>query len=323
MMMIDSALASAAPQPISTIRLLLACGYLAQYRYHGTHGGLIFGGAFVAMGVLFVCVGVHVYRTFRLLKNTPQVAIGSLTPGFVHIHGKAVGKELLTSPITRLPCFYYGVGVDVWRRGGKGSHWQSILIDTHRVKLNLQDDTGQISIDLHQCELDLFKTFAAEIGPSASKKRTIDPSLGSGPGPSDDELLEYLFQAHSRIHAEQAVNDEGVIRATMHDRSFTTLPAVFPLEIRGQRLRFNEQCLLPDREYNLIGTCVENPNAPEEHDRKMIARGGNWRHYVISCRGEAALEKHEMWMAFVILALGFAMIAGGILLYHFLPANPH
>jgi hypothetical protein len=320
--MTASAFASAAAQPLFASRLLLASRYVTQttLRYHGTHGGLIFGGAFVAMGLLFVGAGVHVYRTFRFLK-TPQVAIGSLTPGFVHISGKAAGTELLTSPITRLPCFYYGVGIEVWQ-GGKGPHWQTILIDTHHVKFQLRDETGKVPIDLHLAELDVFETFAAETGPRASKKRTVDPSLGGGTGPSDDELLEYLFQAHSRIHAEQAARDEGAIRATMHDHSFTILPAEFPLEIRGQHLRFNERCLLPDREYIVIGTCVENPNSADEQDRNVI-RGKVGSQFMISCRGETALEKHEMWMALGILALGFAMIAGGILLYHFLPATPH
>ncbi len=276
-------------------------------------GAIYFFGLFiVGFGLLVVGIGVHSYRTLRLLKNTPMTPIGRLTTGLVHIYGKAVGEELLTSPITGLACLYYAVTIQVWT-GRRGQLWATSLIDTRHVSFHLQDATGRVAINLHQAELDLFTTFKAETGPRASQKRTVDPSLGGANGPSDGELLDYLSRANVRIHEEQAAHGEAWIRAAMNDNSRTLMPAVVPPEAGGRRLRFVEQCLLPDREYNILGTCVENPNPMGEQDRKLIARGGGTRHFVISCRPERSLETRTMWTTFALFAAGIVVIAGGII----------
>ena len=281
-------------------------------------GAHFFGGCVVGFGLLVFALGFHNYRTLRLLGNTPKVAIGDLSVGLVRICGMAVGTEHLISPIAKLPCFYYGVRIDSWR-GGKGASWLTALVDTRHMKFHLQDDTGKVLIDLHQAELDLFATFYAEVGPRASKKRVFDLSLGSESEPSDGDLLRYLSQANARIHAEQVVQHESVIHASMNERSFTVLGA--EPEVDEKLLRFNEQCLLPDREYTILGTCVDNPDSTDGQDRKLILRGGNWRHFVISCRTEAALQKRTQWTALGLLALGLVMISAGLFVFFALPGS--
>jgi len=52
------------------------------------------------------------------------------------------------------------------------------------------------------------------------------------------------------------------------------------------RYRFTEYCLVPDRTYEVTGTCVENPTPKDEHDRKMIARSESEPTFLISYRTE-------------------------------------
>jgi hypothetical protein len=56
------------------------------------------------------------------------------------------------------------------------------------------------------------------------------------------------------------------------------------------RYRFTEYCIVPDQEYDVTGTCVENPGAKDEHDRNLIKKGTNEPTFVISYRTEVAIE---------------------------------
>jgi len=49
------------------------------------------------------------YRKPRLIENTPRIAVRALLMGLVHVHGKATGRNLLSSPVTGTPCCYYKV----------------------------------------------------------------------------------------------------------------------------------------------------------------------------------------------------------------------
>ena len=156
----------------------------------------------LGMGMIVVYGAFLTYRKYRLLRSAPQMPIGSLaTAGTVHIYGRAVGTERLTSPITRLPCFCYEVVVKA-HSTGEGAEWAMLLHDIGHTKFQLQDATGKVTIDPHEAERELSQTFQAEIGPRASKKRTVDPALAWGNGPADGELLEYLHRTNAKIHAE-------------------------------------------------------------------------------------------------------------------------
>jgi hypothetical protein len=282
-------------------------------------GGIhLFGLVALGMGLMLLYGAFQSFIKYRRLRDTPQTSIGSLATGSVHICGKAVGTERLTSPITKVPCFYYRVEVDVWRGGGgRGSSWQRGIVDTRHLKFHLQDETGKVLIDLHQAELDLFQTFSAETGPRDSKKRISDPGPSGGNGPSDGELLQYFSQANARIDAEQAAQHESAIHATMNERSLTLMGPVLPPDVDRRRLRFTEQCLLPDREYNILGTCVENPNPTDEHDCKLILRGPREGNFLISSRAEPVLEEHTNWTTFGLLVLGVVLVSVGVIVFFY------
>jgi hypothetical protein len=50
----------------------------------------------------------------------------------------------------------------------------------------------------------------------------------------------------------------------------------------GGRYRLTERCILPDHEYDITGTCGENPEAKDVKDRNLIRKGPNEPTYLIS-----------------------------------------
>ena len=64
-----------------------------------------------------------------------------------------------------------------------------------------------------------------------------------------------------------------------------------PLTAAG-RYRFTERCILPDHEYDITGTCGENPEAKDVSDRNLIRKGANEPTFFIS--GLARLDVNAM-----------------------------
>jgi len=54
--------------------------------------------------------------------------------------------------------------------------------------------------------------------------------------------------------------------------------------------RLTESCIVPDGTYDITGTCTENPNPADEHDRNLIAKGQNEPPFLISSKSEKQLE---------------------------------
>ncbi len=70
-----------------------------------------------------------------------------------------------------------------------------------------------------------------------------------------------------------------------------------------QPFRMTEYCILPGQEYNVVGTCVENPAPQDEQDRNLIVKGKSEPTYVISDQGrvrpEDALRRRALRMVLV------------------------
>jgi hypothetical protein len=58
----------------------------------------------------------------------------------------------------------------------------------------------------------------------------------------------------------------------------------------SERYHLTEYCILPEHEYNIIGTCVENPEAKDEHERNLMMKGLNEPTFLISWRSEKGIE---------------------------------
>jgi hypothetical protein len=267
------------------------------------------GGLFVVgFGLLLLYGALQNYRKLRALETSPLIAIRDLAGGLVHIFGKAVGENRLSSPITRQSCFYYQVLIENWvpsSRAGPGQ-WSMCLRHTEHTKFCLQDGTGKVAVDLHQAQLDLSQTFQTEIGPVAGAR----PS-----GPSDSELRDYLCRSNAQIHTELNSRRESTFQAITHmEDSVSLLPADFSPRDGGPPLRFTESCLLADQEYNILGTCLDNPDSGDKDARKLITRGPKEATFLISCKVEAELETQTKRWTYIMLALGGGLAFAGLAL---------
>ena len=82
----------------------------------------------------------------------------------------------------------------------------------------------------------------------------------------------------------------------------------------GQSYRFTEQCLLADRECNIIGTCAENPSPKDEHDRNLLKKGQNEKTFLITSMGEKQVEKSLRLRAIIMVLAGAAIMIGVVAL---------
>jgi hypothetical protein len=91
-----------------------------------------------------------------------------------------------------------------------------------------------------------------------------------------------------------------------------------PLKSAG-RYRFTERCILLDHEYDITGTCGENPEAKDGSDRNLIRKGANEPTFLIS--GLARPDVNAMLQIrayFMIFGGGMlAVFCLGILLLRF------
>jgi hypothetical protein len=82
--------------------------------------------------------------------------------------------------------------------------------------------------------------------------------------------------------------------------------------------RLREALILPGQEYHLTGTCVENPNPSDAHDRNMIVQGKNEKTFLISCKPlqevQRDLRKRALGMVFGGAALTLVCLV--FLLWH-------
>ena len=74
------------------------------------------------------------------------------------------------------------------------------------------------------------------------------------------------------------------------------------------RYRLREALILPGQEYHVTGTCVENPDSRDAHDRNMIVRGQNERTFLISWKAEQEVQ-HDLRKRAVGMVFGGAALA--------------
>ncbi|HEV2350649.1 MAG TPA: hypothetical protein VG028_12470 [Terriglobia bacterium] len=262
--------------------------------------------------------GFKIYREYRLLEDTPEIPIRSIPMGLAHVHGKALGDQLVTSPVTQTPCFFYKVDIEQYRVDSKGNGgWCKYATDLQGVRFYLEDATGRVEIDPYNAEYDLLQTCKRKTGGGFGLgSRTIsatakNPALTLGPGADDAALFSY---AQSVGRGSSSVS--GALASVSLSSLFRGSNRNWSGGSRGD-FRFAEYCILQDHWYDVTGTCVENPEAKDEHDRNMIMKGSNEPTFLISWQTEKNIEKNmrrrAMWHVFGGGALSVACL-GALLL---------
>jgi hypothetical protein len=86
------------------------------------------------------------------------------------------------------------------------------------------------------------------------------------------------------------------------------------------RYRFTERCILPDHEYDVTGTCGENPAAMDANDRNLIKKGTNQPTFLISGLAQPQQVNTMLQLRAYFMIFGGGMLAVfclGILLLQF------
>lgn len=275
------------------------------HEYHfsfstGSSGGPSYFVPLVAFGVgvgLFAN-GFWNYRKLRIIEDTPRISIRSIPMGLVHVHGKVTGSFLLTSPVTRTPCYYYRVRLERWEEQGKHRGWHIVHTETDQRTFYVDDGTGKVLVNPHSAEYDLPSIYWAEIGPKARGGPYIDPSLGLAAGPPEQELRAYAAKANRPLFVG---NQQSV--AKLEAKYAKAMEGESPLTGRGS-FRITEHCLVAEHEYDLIGTCAQNPQPQDDQDRNLIFKGQNEPTFLISGFSELTLEKTVRKRAVTRIILG-------------------
>jgi E3 Ubiquitin ligase len=273
---------------------------------------VLFVAIFLGMGILLFIFGFKKYSEYRVLADTPRATVRSIPMGLVHLQGKAVGDQRLTSPLTQQPCFYFQVKVERWVKKDKDREgWETFATDKSDEPFYLEDSTAKVRVNPQRAEYDVTMTFRGEVQAKAGwgeirfgsgPKPFVDPSLGVA-APTEEDLRAYI-QGRSGRFAAAAGHAAGGLMG----KAVELAQAVSSWENSRERFRFTEECLIADRACNILGTCAENPNPQDEKDRNLVQKGQNQPTFVISDKSEVRLEKDIFRNAVIMVLLGGAFI---------------
>ena len=271
-------------------------------------------------GIYFFFKGFSVYKEFRVFEDTPEIPIRSMAMGLSHIHGKALGDQLVESPVTRTQCLFYKVDIERWVTDKNGGHWSHYKTDADGPLFYLEDPSGKVLINAHNAEYDLIQTGRRATGGVHLNRGSLNlGSLFAGksnsaavlPTPtsyaSDTDLLSYVASVH------------GVSKFAMSSMGFGFSGGLsLGSSISGQ-YRLTEYLILPDHWYDVIGTCTENSAAKDDHDRNMIMKGQNEPTFLISWRNEKQEESvlKRRAMGYIFGGAALSVVCFGILLARF------
>ncbi len=263
-------------------------------------------------GIYCFFKGFKIFREYRVLADTPEVPIRSMAMGLVEIHGKAkpvVADRLASSPVTSTPCLFYKVDIERYQRDSKGNgSWRHYKTDTFGVPFHLDDGSGKVLVNPFGAEYDLNPNCRCETSRGVINLSSFFGSSKTSavPAPrprSDSELIAYAEAAHS---------GGGSLFASIGTAALTGLST----SGSGGRFRFTEYCVIPERWYDVTGTCSENPHPQGTDDRNLITKGENEPTFVISWRSEKGVESHLRWRAlkYIFGGAALAVVCLGIIL---------
>ena len=232
-------------------------------------------------GLYWFVKGWVAYRRYRFLADTPELPIRSIPMGLVHVHGKALGEQVIGSPVTRTPCVFYRIDIETCQMSEGRASWRHYKTDCNGVPFYLQDKSGKARVDAYGAELDLPWSLRCQTGTQKSMRGLVD-----------------FIRNWKSLTAPNSV-------PVMDEDLRYYVGSLGPLS--GDEFRLTEYCLRPGHWYDVIGTCVENPQAQGVHDRNMIVKGENDPTYLISFRSEDSLES-----ALRNRALGYILGGAGL-----------
>ncbi len=225
------------------------------------------------IGVKLIISGIKTWAESKTSERAPIVPLNRIIAGLAHVRGKATGDDRLTSPLTKVPCYYYEVQVTKhFSFGSKGgSGWTVVGKETEQRQFYLDDGTARVLVNPQSAEYEVAETFRVRTGRASS--RYVHPALGLT-GPSDQDLLAI----------------------------------VEPRWGKG-KYRFSEFCLPADRECNVLGYYAENPDPKDAVNRTLIMSGQKEQPILISSETQEQERKSLRKKAASTIATGVCCIA--------------
>jgi hypothetical protein len=280
---------------------------------------------FTVLGIILFIFGFVKYREYRVLADTPQIPIRSVSMGLSHVAGTSVGSQPLVSPLTQVPCYYFEVKVEKKVQRDNEEKWEETHKERAEIPFYLQDATGSILVNPQNAEYNLPQTFCGELRPPAlfsigHAPRKVDPALGVA-APTDDRLRGYLNGQYST--ARNALQGSNIPGAKVMDKGLAVAQKMemlgvsigsggISMDFGSHTYRFTEYCLPAGKLTQVIGTCTENPNPSSPEDRNLIKKGDNEKTYLISTKTEEKLESSLKLQAFLMIFIGGLLILGGV-----------
>lgn len=162
-------------------------------------------------GLIIFFRGFKKYREYRVVEDTPEIPIRSISMGLVNIRGTAAGQEQLVSPVSRTPCYLYRVIVEKWHQDGNNSGWRHYATDIGAVKFYLEDTSGKVLVDTQNAELDLQLASEREVRSGGNHSLALQAGAVT-----DAELLSYISRARaSRVTSFASLGLQAV--GPLHD----------------------------------------------------------------------------------------------------------
>jgi len=122
------------------------------------------------------------------------------------------------------------------------------------------------------------------------------------------ELIERIMASHPQADPEKEARRQEFLQHIRETGNVPMPPASISVSSATGRYRLRESLILPGQEYHVTGTCVENPEAHEAHDRNMIVQGQNEKTFLISWKPEQEVQ-HDLRKRAVGMVFGGAALA--------------
>jgi hypothetical protein len=249
--------------------------------------------------------GAKNQRKYDFLTDPPLVCISAIPRGFVHVRGKAVIYNPLTSPLAQLPCCYYRTTIERLEPGkrGKSGTYRKISNEPNAREFHIDDGTGKVLVSLGGAEYEFPKIYSAEIDTQVPgiKSSVIDPSLGQITPPTEQHLRQYLLQ-----HGIAGGNE----MPPTQKRAAST----------GGVYQLMEYCLRAGEEASVFGTCDQCFGPENPHGCKVLCLDEHLPTFLITNRNEFKVGPRLRHIAIACITCGIIMIgvslAGIVLLIY-------
>jgi len=119
--------------------------------------------------------------------------------------------------------------------------------------------------------------------------RSFNQQIAVNPGHMPNMLPSMMaFAAQQKVDPQHELMRQAALAhlEEMQQRGTT----IGHLDAAEGRFQLKEYCIVPDHEYEVTGTCTENPQCTDAHDRNLITKGSNEATFLISYRSEKDME---------------------------------